>query len=61
MEAEQYYCQGLHVVSVSDLDTRLKVILNNIQNKLLKIACACVREKKPYHEGHRSVNPLKEQ
>ena len=38
-----------------------KVILNNIQNKLLKIACACVREKKPYHEGHRSINPLKEQ
>ena len=35
-----------------------KLILNNIQNKLLKIACACVREKKPYHEGHRSLNPL---
>lgn len=38
-----------------------KVILNNLQNKLLKIACACVREKRPYHEGHRSVNPLKDQ
>ena len=36
-----------------------KLILNNIQNKLLKIACACVRDKKPYHEGHRSINPLK--
>lgn len=36
-----------------------KLVLNNIQNKLLKIACACVRDKKPYYEGHRSVNPLK--
>lgn len=37
-----------------------KLILNNIQNKLLKIACACVRDQKPYHEGHRSLNPLKD-
>ena len=35
-----------------------KLILNNIENKLLKIACACVRDKKSFHPGHRSVNPL---
>jgi transposase len=35
-----------------------KLILNNIQNKLLKIACAVVRSQKPYIPTYVSVNPL---
>jgi len=35
-----------------------KLILNNIQNKLLKIACAVVRTQKPYLPNHVSINPL---
>lgn len=34
-----------------------KLILNNVQCKLIKIACACLREKKPFHKEHRSINP----
>lgn len=35
-----------------------KLILNNIQNKLLKIACAVVRSHQPYLSNYVSVNPL---
>lgn len=35
-----------------------KLVLNNIQNKLLKIACAVVRSQKPYIPNYVSVNPL---
>lgn len=35
-----------------------KLILNNIQNKILKIACAVVRSQKPYLPNYVSINPL---
>lgn len=35
-----------------------KLVLNNIQNKLLKIACAVVRSQQPYIPNYVSVNPL---
>jgi len=35
-----------------------KLVLNNIQNKLLKIACAVVRSQKPYVPNYVSLNPL---
>jgi transposase len=35
-----------------------KLILNNIQNKLLKIACAVVRSQQPYISNYVPVNPL---
>lgn len=35
-----------------------KLILNNIQNKILKIACAVVRSQTPYIPNYVSVNPL---
>ncbi len=35
-----------------------KLVLNNIQNKLLKIACAVVRSHQPYIPNYVSVNPL---
>lgn len=35
-----------------------KLVLNNIQNKLLKIACAVVRSQQPYIANYVSVNPL---
>ena len=35
-----------------------KLVLNNIQNKLLKIACAVVRSNQPYLPNYVSVNPL---
>jgi len=35
-----------------------KLILNNIQNKILKIACAVVRSQKPYIPNYVSLNPL---
>lgn len=35
-----------------------KLVLNNIQNKLLKIACAVVRTQKPFIPNYVSVNPL---
>ena len=35
-----------------------KLILNNIQNKILKIACAVVRSQQPYIPNYVSLNPL---
>ena len=35
-----------------------KLVLNNIQNKLLKIACAVVSSQKPFIPNYVSVNPL---
>lgn len=35
-----------------------KLVLNNIQNKILKIACAVVRSRKPYISNYVAVNPL---
>jgi transposase len=35
-----------------------KLVLNNIQNKILKIACAVLRAQKPYIPNYVSVNPL---
>jgi transposase len=35
-----------------------KLVLNNIQNKILKIACAVVRSQQPYNPNYVSVNPL---
>jgi len=35
-----------------------KLVLNNIENKLLKIACAVVRSQKPFIPNYVSVNPL---
>jgi transposase len=35
-----------------------KLVLNNIQNKILKIACAVVRSQQPYISSYVSVNPL---
>ena len=35
-----------------------KIVLNNIENKILKIACAVVRSQKPYIPNYVSVNPL---
>jgi transposase len=35
-----------------------KLVLNNIQNKILKIACAVVRSNQPYISNYVSVNPL---
>jgi hypothetical protein len=37
---------------------RKKLVLNNIQNKFLKIACAVVRSQQPYIANYVSVNPL---
>lgn len=36
-------------------DSRL--VLNNISNKLLKIMCAVIRNKKPYIKNYMSINP----
>lgn len=35
-----------------------KLVLNNIQNKLLKIACAVLRSQKPFIPNYVSVNPM---
>jgi transposase len=35
-----------------------QLVLNNIANKLLKIACAMIKNDKPYIQNYRSVNPL---
>jgi transposase len=35
-----------------------KLVLNNIQNKILKIACAVVRSQQPYISNYVPVNPL---
>ena len=34
-----------------------KLVLNNIANKLVKIAAAMIRDKQPYIKNYRSVNP----
>ena len=34
------------------------LVLNNIANKLLKVACAMVRENKNYIKEHRSIHPM---
>lgn len=34
-----------------------KLILNNVENKLIKIMCAMIRDQKPYIENYHSVNP----
>lgn len=34
-----------------------RLILNNIANKLLRVICAVVRERRPFRENYRSVNP----
>ena len=33
-------------------------VLNNIENRLLKIICAVIRTRTPYIPGYRSVNPM---
>lgn len=35
-----------------------QLVLNNIANKILKIACAIIKSDKPYIQNYRSVNPL---
>lgn len=35
-----------------------QLALNNIANKILKIACAMIKNNKPYIQNYRSVNPL---
>ncbi|GAJ24552.1 unnamed protein product, partial [marine sediment metagenome] len=35
-----------------------KLVLNNIANKLIKIACALIKNNSRYTEGYYSVNPL---
>ena len=35
-----------------------KLVLNNIENRLLKIICAVIRTRTPYISGYKSVNPL---
>lgn len=35
-----------------------KLVLNNVQNKLLKVACAVIRTQKPFIPNYVSVNPL---
>jgi len=35
-----------------------QLVLNNIANKILKIACAMIKNDKPYIQNYRSINPL---
>jgi transposase len=35
-----------------------KLVINNVQNKLLKVACAVIRTQKPFIPNYVSVNPL---
>jgi len=35
-----------------------QLVLNNIANKLLKIACAMIKNNKPYIQNYRSVSPM---
>jgi transposase len=35
-----------------------KLVLNNIQNKILKIACAVIQSQQPYNPNYISVSPL---
>ena len=34
-----------------------RLVLNNLSNKLLRVICAVVRERRPYRENYRSVHP----
>ena len=34
-----------------------RLVLNNIANKLVRIICAVLRDRQPYYERHRSINP----
>lgn len=34
-----------------------KLVLNNVENKLIKIMCAMIRDQKPYMENYHSINP----
>ncbi len=34
-----------------------KLVLNNVENKLIKIMCAMIRDQKPYIENHRFIHP----
>ena len=34
------------------------LVLNNIENRLLKLICAIIRTKTPFIEGYKSVNPM---
>ena len=34
-----------------------KLVLNNVQNKLIKIMCAMIRNQKPYIDNYHSINP----
>lgn len=34
------------------------LVLNNIANKLIKVACAAIRDNKQYIKGYRSVHPM---
>ncbi len=34
-----------------------KLVLNNVENKLVKIMCAMIRDQKPYIENYHSINP----
>ena len=48
---KQYYLQKLK-------DGKPKMlVLNNVENRLLKIMCAVLRTETPYKKNHRSVNP----
>lgn len=35
-----------------------RLVINNIENKLLKVICAMIREDKPYIENYQSINPM---
>lgn len=35
-----------------------KLVLNNISNKLVKIACAVIKKQRPYSENYCSINPV---
>jgi cobalamin biosynthesis protein CbiD len=35
-----------------------KLVLNNVANKLIKIACAMVKNNSRYESAYRSINPM---
>jgi transposase len=49
---KQYYFRKLEQGKVG------KLVLNNIENRLLKIMCAVLRTRTPYIVGYKSVNPM---
>lgn len=34
-----------------------RLVLNNLENKLLRVICAVIRDRRPYEAGYRSVSP----